>query len=156
MNRLTIPAFVLSGFVLGLAVAWLVHGLHAAPSLQPLLAERDKLQADFIGRRAAPAVLPLHRQWQKLQNYTALYRQLSLTAVDEGASSTNEANENPRPQWRGELSGPVRELILVSRSLQTIAAVRFERLSVEQGQARLFFSLAGGADEPEIFQGGSI
>lgn len=79
-----------------------------------------------------------------------------MTAVDEGASSTNEANENPRPQWRGELSGPVRELILVSRSLQTIAAVRFERLSVEQGQARLFFSLAGGADEPEIFQGGSI
>lgn len=58
MNRLTIPAFVLSGFVLGLAVAWLVHGLHAAPSLQPLLAERDKLQADSLV--AAPHRLCYH------------------------------------------------------------------------------------------------
>lgn len=141
LSSIAVAAF---GLVLGFLAAAAVHNTHPSLPVQDLLAERNKLQADLLQHMDAPAALPMHQQWQKLKQYISLYPQLSLASADGEATTAEDEADHSRLRWQGVLAGPTKDIILVSRSLQTIAAVRFERLSIEQGQASLVLSLVGG------------
>lgn len=134
---------VVLGSVFGMAAALALHRMQPAPPLQDLLAEYQGLQADLLRREDEP-LPPVHEQWEMLKSYVALYQGLSLTMVEGETHAPQDHAVGGHGLWRGVLTGPARELILVSRSLQTMAMVRFERLSVEQGKARLFLSVTGG------------
>ena len=134
---------VVLGSVFGMVTALALHRMHPAPPLQDLLAEHRVLQAELL-RQEDELLPPVHEQWQTLKSYVALYQELSLTMVEGETHASHDHAVAGRGLWRGVLTGPARELILVSRSLQALAMVRFERLSIEQGKARLFLSLTGG------------
>lgn len=145
MKTLHGMAFALLSSSLGLVAAATLHHVHPTPPLFALMAERERLREDLLQMADTPPMVSVHRQWTALRDYIAIYRDLSLTAANDGEAESGRGDDaGAYFYWRGALSGPVKDLILVSRSLQTMAAVRFERLSVERGQASLFLSIAGG------------
>ena len=145
MKTLHGMAFAVLSSLLGLVAAATLHYAHPAPPVLALTAERERLKEELLRMADTPPMVSVHRQWTTLRDYIDIYRNLSLTATDDGEAGLSQSDAaSPYFYWRGVLTGPAKDLLLVSRSLQTMAAIRFERLSIEQGQASLFLSLTGG------------
>ena len=144
MKKLHGIVFAAFSLLLGVSTAVVLHKTYPAPPTLALLAEREDLRNSILQQANALPLLAVHQQWKKLKNYIDIYQHLSLTAVDSEKRLGQDSAADGYFYWQGVLTGPVKDLVLASRALQTMAAVRFERLSVEQGQASLFLSVAGG------------
>lgn len=109
-----------------------------APDFAGLLAQRDALAREIAALERLPAAAPVHAHKKTALNYFRIYRGLRVEFPVRARDKSDDS-------WRGRLSGPAPEALAAARFVQTLAPVRFERLSVKAGVASLNFRILGDA-----------